>query len=248
MKGYAMFPKELLDPPFENLSPEAMVLYTLMADRVFLSQRNGEQWEYNNQPFIYFSQKEMCQALRCSHDKATAVTKELQNVHLISRVKQGLGKPHRIFVNTALLHQDKTPSKKQNHRSPERDFSATNNTESINTELIQTNPPLPRDQRVVEAVIKTRINYDTLCADLNVAFLDSIIELMVDTMCSQSDTIIIGGTKRSLIEVCERFLTLDDLHVRYVYGVYAKNEAEVRSPRGFLLKLLYDAPWAAALA
>lgn len=249
MNGHIMFPKKLMEPPFANLSPEAKLLFSFMLDRSSLSKLNGDQWVYHGETFIYFSLKEIASTFGWGHDKATRILRELQHHHLIRRMRQGLGKPDRIFVNDALLHSSIPPSKTRKSHNPERDNPASNNTESIiNPELIQTNPPLPRDRRIIETVLKANINYDTLCMDLIVAYLDSIIELMVDTMCSHSDTIIIGGTKRCLIDVCERFLALDDLHIRHVYGVYMKQEAEVRSPRGFLLKLLYDAPWATALA
>ena len=247
MNGYIMFPKKLMEPQFTTLSPEAKLLFSFMLDRCSLSKSNGDQWEYHGETFIYFSLKEIAATFGWCHDKSTRMLRELQDHQLIRRTRQGLGKPDRIFVNDALLPPITSPSNVRKYRNPEYCDPTSNNTDTIHLELIQTDPPLPRDRRIVEAVIKTRINYDVLCTELTVAYLDPIIELMVDTICSNSDTIIIGGAKRCLIDVCERFLALDDLHIRYIYGIYMKQNTQIHSPRGFLLKLLYDAAWAVTL-
>lgn len=249
--GFIRIDMELFtNPKYSSLSSDAKLFFGLLENRHSLSEMNGDAWKNKEgKTFVYFPQKEVMKQLGVGHDKVTKITRELQNVGLIKSIPQGLGKPHMIIVNDVFQSAEHKRSAQRIARQPGCDISASNNTDSIiNPELIQINPPLPRDRRLIETVLKANINYDALCADLTVAYLDSIIDLMVDTMCSHSDTIIIGGIKRSLIDICERFLALDDLHIRYVYGVFMKQETEVRSPRGFLLKLLYDAPWAAALA
>ena len=242
MNGHIMFPKQLLDPPYLYLSTEAKFIYMLMLDRLSLSKKNGEQWEYDNETYIYFTVNEVCSRLRCQHGKATSVFRELEDSMLIRRDRQGLGKPHRVFIKTDLLRLDEKPSKKQKNGKLGCRNTASIHSESINTDIIHTDPPIPRDARVVEAVIKTNINYDILCEELNAVYLDSIVELIVDVFCSQVETISIGGSKRNLVDVCQRFLSLNDLHIRYVYTTFLNSEKEIRSPRGFLLKVLYDAP------
>ena len=242
MNGHCMFPKQLLDPPYLCLSTEAKFIYMLMLDRLSLSRKNGEQWEHNDETYIYFTVNEVCSRLRCQHGKATSVFRELEDSMLIRRDRQGLGKPHRVFIKTDLLHLDEKLSKKQKNGNPGCGISAPINTETINTDLIYTDPPIPRDPRVVEAVIKTNINYDVLCEELDTVYLDAIVKLIIDVFCGQTETISIGGAKRNLVDVCQRFLTLNDLHIRYVLATFLNSEKAIRSPRGFLLKVLYDAP------
>ena len=242
MSGHVMFPKELLVPPYWLLSTDAKFIYMLMLDRMSLSKKNGAQWEYDGEAFIYFSLNEVCLRLNCGHDKALKVLRELENIGLIRRVRQGLGKPNRVFVDIDLLNADKTSFRKGGCSNQESDVFEPNNTESINTDLIHTDPPVPRDARVVEAVIKTNINYDVLCEELDTVYLDAIVKLIIDVFCGQTETISIGGSKRNLVDVCQRFLSLNDLHIRYAYTSFLNTEKEIRSPRGFLLKVLYDAP------
>lgn len=242
MNGHIMFPKELFVPPYSSLSTEGKVIYSLMLDRLSLSKKNGVQWEYDNEVFIYYSLEEVCLRLNCGHDKALKVLRELEKVGLIRRVRQGLCKPNRVFVDVDLLDSGKSLYSNRNYRHQECDVSESNNTETINTELIYTDPPIPRDPRVVETVIKENIHYDILCEELNAGYLDPIVELIVDVFCNQTETVSIGGSKRNLVDVCQRFLSLNDLHIRYVYRTMLNTEKEIRSPRGFLLKVLYDAP------
>ena len=242
MNGHCMFPKQLLDPPYLYLSTEAKFIYMLMLDRLSLSKKNGEQWKYNNETYIYFSSNEVCARLRCQHGKATSVFRELEDSLLIRRDRQGLCKPHRVVITKDLLRLEERLSRKQKIGKPECGTCASINAESINTELIYTDPPITRDPRVVEAVIKTNINYDVLCEELDTVYLDAIVKLIIDVFCGQTETISIGGSKRNLVDVCQRFLTLNDLHIRYVLATFLNSEKEIRSPRGFLLKVLYDAP------
>ena len=242
MNGHFKFPKQLLDPPYLCLSTEAKFIYMLMLDRLSLSKKNGERWEHNDETYIYFTVNEVCSRLRCQHGKATSVFRELEDSMMIRRDRQGLGKPHRVFIKTDLLCLDEKPSKKQKNGRPGCRIPASIHTELINTDLMHTDPPIPRDPRVVEAVIKTNINYDILCEELDTVYLDAIVKLIIDVFCGQTETISIGGSKRNLVDVCQRFLSLNDLHIRYAYTSFLNTEKEIRSPRGFLLKVLYDAP------
>ena len=88
---YAFFriPKLLItEPYFRLLSTDAKLLYGLMLDRM-------------SHVYIYFTLKEACEQLCCKTDKAVKLFAELDSakgVGLIRRVKQGLGRPAKIYV------------------------------------------------------------------------------------------------------------------------------------------------------
>ena len=76
------------------------MLYGLMLDRLALSRENG--WvDENQRVYIYFTIEDVCDTLHCKADKAVKLFAELDLVKgfgLIQRIKQGQGKPARIYV------------------------------------------------------------------------------------------------------------------------------------------------------
>lgn len=100
---YAFFriPKVLMtEPHFRGISTDAKLLYGLMLDRMSLSVKNG--WlDDNERVYIYFTLDEVCEQLCCKTDKAVKLFAELdtdKGIGLIERIKQGQGRPARIYV------------------------------------------------------------------------------------------------------------------------------------------------------
>lgn len=116
-------PKTLLSEGWD-LSMEAVTLYGLMLDRVGLSSKN--RWvDTQGRVYIYFVQTEVQKRIRCGHNKATALMRELERFGLIERKRQGQGKPAKIYV--------KNLSDKTNRTSEDSGNDATKparNTES----------------------------------------------------------------------------------------------------------------------
>ena len=92
-------PKALFTTPrYKMLSAEAKILYGLLLVRAALSTRNGWKDE-QGRIFIYFTVKEIMEEVGCSKQKAIRLLDELAyKADLIRRVKQGQGKPNRIYV------------------------------------------------------------------------------------------------------------------------------------------------------
>lgn len=107
-------PKSLLNG---GLSLEAVALYALLLDRDSLSRLNG--WtDEQGRVFVYFTQRETQSRLRCGHNRATALMRELERAGLIQRKRQGLGKPNRIFVKTLLPSTQNTPEENTAEKTP----------------------------------------------------------------------------------------------------------------------------------
>ena len=85
---------------FKNLSTDAKLLYGLLLDRMSLSMKNG-WYDEQGRVYIYYPLDEIQEALCCSHGKAVRLFAELitdKGVGLIERIRQGQGKPARIYV------------------------------------------------------------------------------------------------------------------------------------------------------
>ena len=97
---YSFFriPRALVkDERFRDLSTDAKLLYGLMLDRMGLSLQNGWQ-DTEGRAFIYFTLEEIQTTLSCGHNKAVRLMAELEQYDLIERVKQGQGRPAKIYV------------------------------------------------------------------------------------------------------------------------------------------------------
>ena len=84
---------------YRKLSPEAILLYTILWDRMGLSKKNPN--DYRDQSGLFFvkcSNESIQKILRCKHDRATKTLRELESVGLIQCKKLGLGRSQRIYV------------------------------------------------------------------------------------------------------------------------------------------------------
>jgi hypothetical protein len=85
------------DVRYSLMHLESAVLYSMLLSRVSLSEKNGWQDE-TQRIFIYCTVDEACHFLRCGRDKAMKTLREMENLGLIIRRKQGRGKPDKIYV------------------------------------------------------------------------------------------------------------------------------------------------------
>lgn len=102
-------PRQLINNPrFKQLSTAAKLLYGIMLDRMGLSSRNG--WHDDaGRVYIYYIVKEVCETMGCGRSKAIRLLAELdtnKGIGLIERIRQGQGKPDRIFVKQITVKED----------------------------------------------------------------------------------------------------------------------------------------------
>ena len=91
-------PKAILtNEKYVGLSEGAMLLYGILLDRRSLSERNDWR-DKKGDVFVYCTLEMIQMTLRCAHQKATKLLMELEEVGLIRRKKQGLGRPAKIYV------------------------------------------------------------------------------------------------------------------------------------------------------
>lgn len=96
--SFFRIPRALVkDGRFRDLSTDSKLLYGLMLERMGLSLQNGWQ-DAEGRAFIYFTLEEIQATLACGHNKAVRLLAGLEQYALIERVKQGQGKPAKIYV------------------------------------------------------------------------------------------------------------------------------------------------------
>ena len=101
-----------------------------------------------------------------------------------------------------------------------------------------------RERESYREIILENINYDILTQDekLDRDRLDELVELMVDTVCSNREMIRIAGDDYPAEVVKSRFLKIDSSHIEYVLERMRENTTYVRNIKKYLLAALYNAP------
>ena len=110
--SFYRIPKLLFtDPTFFTLEIEAKVLYGMMLDRMSLSIRNN--WlDSLGRVYIYFTLDDALDILRLGRNKVIRLFKELEDIGLIDRKKQGQGKPAMIYVKNFISPETSHKTKK----------------------------------------------------------------------------------------------------------------------------------------
>ena len=250
---------------FERLSTDAKLLYGLLLDRMQLSLKNG--WvDEEGKVFIYYTVESIMEALTCGNKKAGQLLAELdekKGIGLISRVRQGLGKPDRIYVHKCIVPEMSIGhvQKCRNDMSGDVKITClemskghTNNTDSNKTEINETDLISSEDSGWDESAMEERqayreyflqsCSFEELKARnlYSRGELDELLELLVDVCCSTKKTIRISGDDKPMQVVKSRFMKLDSEHIQYVLDCFHNNTTKVRNIKQYLLASLYNAP------
>lgn len=96
--SFYMLPKILLsDEHFKSLSSDAKIFYTCLLERSSYSYKNN--WiDDDDRVYIIFTIEEIMETLGVSNKTASKISTELENIGLIEKKRQGLGKPNIIYV------------------------------------------------------------------------------------------------------------------------------------------------------
>lgn len=117
------------DDRFSELSLEAKVLYGIMLDRMGLSIKN-KWFDEQKRVYIVFTIDKIMNFLHCREQKANKILKDLEEIGLIERKRNGLGKPNFIYVKNFLgFHKNENDGAKKAEEIEEKmqksdDFSA----------------------------------------------------------------------------------------------------------------------------
>ena len=247
---------------FWSVSADAKLLYGILLDRMNLSAKNG--WlDEAGRVYIIFTIEEIKESLGCAEKKAVKLLDELEKkAELIERKRQGLGKPNLIYVKNFI-----SGSVERQFLNCQNDNSAIsqntiqdlskvqgNNTDIKNTDLSDTNSIFPsvdcgkdngnEEYRQYYQYFYEQLGIEYLKKDYpyDLGILESILELVVETVCSKRQIIRIGGDDRPVEVVKSRFMKLDSEHIRYVLDCFKENTTKIRNIRQYMLATLYNAP------
>ena len=116
-----------VDDYFSAISCEAKVLYGLLLDRATLSKSNN--WiDELGRVYVFFKQTEAMEMLNIKKNKVIAIFKELEDIGLLIRKKQGQGKPTRLYVLDFSSHTDDENSKTNEVVSDDEEQTSDENT------------------------------------------------------------------------------------------------------------------------
>ena len=101
-----------------------------------------------------------------------------------------------------------------------------------------------RKRESYRALSLENIEYDVISQNvqLDKDRLDELVELMVDTVCSNREMIRVAGDDYPAEVVRSRFLKLNASHIEYVLDRMRENTTYVRNIKKYLLAALYNAP------
>lgn len=95
------------------------------------------------------------------------------------------------------------------------------------------------ERNTYERMIKDNIEYDIMLQRYEKEWLDEIIEIMVDVVCSKEPYIRINKQNYPQAVVKSRFLKIDSSHIEYIYLALKENTSNVRNIRAFLITTIY---------
>ena len=98
--------------------------------------------------------------------------------------------------------------------------------------------------KAYEEIIKSNIEYDALLLanKYDEELVQGIFELILETVVSQSETILIASERYPAALVKSKFMKLNYMHIDYVLSCMRGNTTKVKNIKKYLLAALFNAP------
>lgn len=111
--SFLRLPMSLLaNPQYKEMSLEAKFIYSLLLNRLTLSQKNG--WNEDGEVYLIYTREEAADMLNISYKKTIASFRELIGNGLLYEKRQGRGYPNLLYVLKAEL-EDKDAEEFSEH-------------------------------------------------------------------------------------------------------------------------------------
>lgn len=247
--AFCRLPKSLFtDGRYKKISSDAKILYSLLTDRLSLSEKNG--WvDKNGATYLYFTHAEAMELLSIGKDKCVRVFSELSAAGLIERKKQGLGKPAMIYIkelgasgekeSAALKNRSQDGAEKRSVDAAKEEPNNKNINKNNNIKNNITTLSFGREEGLMREIVKENIDYNSLVTEYGRDTVDQITELMTEALMTKTGTVTINGTAMSRSAVSSRLLKLNHDHISYVIECL-KGVANVKNIKGYMLSMLYN--------
>ena len=256
--SFFRIPKALFqEQRFQNLSPDAKILYGILLDRMSLSAKNGWRDE-QGRVYIIYTVREVQESLCCAEHKAVKLFRELEDIDLVERKRRGLGRPSLIYVKDFSSGLPKAQVQNCPNRNSgdaeiailEQPKPQANKTNKNNTEMSETDPFYSEEadgmskRTQLEDYFSQSLEVDTLlrlCPD-DEDTIYQIVDLLVDTCATNRKLLHIAGDDKPAEVVRSRFMKLNADHIRFVLKCLAESSSPIRNMKQYLLASLYNAP------
>ena len=134
----------LAEKSLKKLSPTAKLLYMVLCDREQLSLKNYKDFtDKEGCLFQYFDQEKASELLGVSLTAIKKAFKDLQEFKLIESVRQGLGKPNRLYILEFEITEDTLKELSYENKKASTDCKPV----KANKENIKTNNSIPQNDK-----------------------------------------------------------------------------------------------------
>jgi len=242
---YLSIPKELIEnPAFSELDYGAIILYAKMLERASLSAQHEDKFtDENGRLFIIYTVEQMEKDIQRSHPTVIKFTKQLAEIGLIEKVRQGQGKPSRIYIKDFNVQKSESlTSDSKKDESP--DIKNLSPIELNNKELEDKDLPTYFTEDDVDELqenVRDQIEYPVLCERYAKDLADEIVEIITEALCRDSPKMKIGDMVFPSALVRKRMRSLTSEHVSYALDNLGR-AGPVHNPHRYLLALLFNAP------
>ncbi len=154
MEQFFKLYKVLFEQEFNNMSLGAKVIYSIMMDRNELSIKNN-LIDDSGKVYIFMTINDIRDKINCSRQTAHNILKELEVKNLIYKVRQGLCKPNKIYVQKIDINRSKNHTSKclknrlQEIQNLDANKTNINKTKYNNTDINNNSGALAPDKETV---------------------------------------------------------------------------------------------------
>lgn len=237
-------PKQILcNPQYQSLSPEAIIAYAAMMDRTSLSNKNRDRFTNSKgEIYIYYPQNEIMALLRCGHDKASKVLKELINAKLIKVQRRGIGRPYEIVlipIDWRPLRENRNEqSEKSLQDSEKTDHSSCGKVDTNNTDI--NNSESNNSDYYLRNYLKNEIGYGELICNHDPTLIDRILNVAVNALSQEAESFCVGNNPVRADLVKEKLRNLRKEHILFVIRKIKNATYTTDHSDAFILNVLYE--------
>ena len=250
----------LLDSPmYAELSNDSRVLYAVLQKRLQLSLKNG--WtDEEGKTYFYFTRDELSKTIRVSEKTGRKAVKQLLDAELLHEVRQGRGKPNRLYLIKPNIHTEAYSG--QEPRPQSDDFKNGKNYQSRTVKITgqerQNLPPNKNDinkndislypssssplntsgERMTEEDARMRIDYHSFTDD-DLQIANDVVSACLRIYCCKTPTLRIGGTYVDAGTAKKVFSRIDRKATEHAIAA-VKSANKIIHYRAFLESVLYN--------
>ena len=240
--GYIKLPKDLFrHEKYKNVSPTAKLLYGFLLDRTSLSASKGDSWKTERgEYYVIFTVREIAERMQCAHEKASKILKELVDAGLISRTRKRRSQAYHIVVHPVLPNTEKQKTGERKNRTVDSEKSDVNKTEDNNPDCIDPESITFLKKLRLRVDIENQISYDLLREKVPKEYLDVIVGVIVDTICSSRPELKVNGEVISVSKVRTHLRKVTEMDVHYVYERMRREKNDIQYLNGYILARLLE--------